>query len=251
MQFANVKAVLFDAVGTLIRPVPSVADAYFAAGRKYGSSRTSSEIAARFASAWRIEQHREPVHSGDSETGVENFQPLLRNPTSESLEVHRWQRIVAHVLDDVVEAQQQLFTDLWDHFSESCHWRLFDDVPSAWNSCRELGLRVGIASNFDGRLVRLCSQFAPLTQCPALFYSSAVGFSKPDPRFFDAVAKQLELRPNQILLVGDDLENDLIGARAAGWHALLIDRDRRNPSAEVIHSLIEISGLFRADLIRG
>ena len=48
----EVRAVFFDAVGTLIHPQPSAAAVYAAVGRRFGTRRTEEEIAARFPTAF-------------------------------------------------------------------------------------------------------------------------------------------------------------------------------------------------------
>jgi hypothetical protein len=62
-----------------------------------------------------------------------------------------------------------------------------------------------------------------------------VGYEKPDRRVFDAAMALLSEKlvdegkgesadDFEKLYLGDDLENDYLGARAAGWDAALIDR---------------------------
>jgi FMN phosphatase YigB (HAD superfamily) len=63
-----------------------------------------------------------------------------------------------------------------------------------------------------------------------------VGHEKPDRRVFDAATALLSEKlvdegkgesvdDFEKLYLGDDLENDYLGARAAGWDAALIDRE--------------------------
>ncbi len=58
--------------------------------------------------------------------------------------------------------------------------------------------------------------------------SSAVGWRKPAPEFFHAVAETLQLPANAILYVGDDRGNDYVGAVNAGMRALLLDPKRQH-----------------------
>ena len=54
------------------------------------------------------------------------------------------------------------------------------------------------------------------------------GFEKPDRRIFDAVKRlmqQVKDKDCEFLHVGDDLEKDVKGAKAAGWESVLLDRD--------------------------
>lgn len=211
-------AILFDAVGTLIDAAPPVPLAYQSIAATFGSRLTLDQIRQRFRRAL----HR----GGDSQ----NPASLARSATSEPAERERWREIVAEVIDDVpLAAADDLFAALWRHFAEPASWRLLDGAASTWRALRERGYRLGVASNFDSRLRTVLAGQPPLEDLadsdPShLFISSEIGFPKPDPRFFRAVEERLQLAPSQILLVGDDWTNDIMGARSAGWSTVWFDR---------------------------
>jgi putative hydrolase of the HAD superfamily len=217
----NIHWILFDAVGTLIYADPPVAEAYHVIGQEFGSRLTRDEICRRFPLVLAAE------HS-DSQ------------PTTEAYERERWRRIVASVIDDVPDATNDVFEQLWQHFAQPRHWRLFEDVSSALRELRRRGFRLGIASNFDARLHQIVQGLPDLAACEAVFVSSEVGYTKPDPRFFAAVQNQLGVTPSQTALVGDDAIADINGATAAGWRAILLDRGgaAANPC---IRTLAELS----------
>lgn len=227
---AGVGVVLFDAVGTLIYPDPPVTEAYCAAGRRFGSRRTAAEIDGRFRQALRQ---------------LSTLTALDDHATSEQQERARWRNIVAAVLDDAPrENADRLFEELWKHFADSRNWAVFDDVAPVWRLLQQRGVQFGIASNFDARLVSLCAKLAPLNTLQEwfVFTSSRVGWAKPGGRFYRSIATQLGVPGEQILLVGDDLANDVQAARAAGWHAVQIDRERS--TAESLARLTEIADLL-------
>lgn len=231
----DIRCILFDAVGTLIYPNPPVAEAYHAAARHFGSRLSVAEIARRFRLALANEHC---ATTSDSEASA-------RPPTSEALERDRWRRIVGQVIDDIDATDgDSLFQQLWMHFAQPRHWRLYDDVPAALSELAARGYRLGIASNFDGRLKQIISGHAPLRSCEAVFVSSEVGFAKPDPRFFSAVTSQLGVAADQVLLVGDDEVNDTLGGRAAGWQAVQLDRGCSVPVARVISTLRSLAELL-------
>jgi putative hydrolase of the HAD superfamily len=203
--------VLFDAVGTLIAPSPEVAAAYHAAGRRFGSQRTIEDIAARFGEAFARQEALDQQASCPHET-------------SEEREQQRWRSIVAEVFTDVADSAG-LFGHLWDHFARPAHWRVFDDVADCFCRLRAAGYEVGIASNFDARLELLCAGLPELASCRWKFVSSKLGYKKPSPHFFRGVESALGLAPQQIMLVGDDLENDYLAAGRAGWPAVLLCRE--------------------------
>src|SRR5690606_20565370 len=115
------------------------------------------------------------------------------------------------VFDDLADTEP-LFQLLWDHFARPESWRLFDDAEPAWREARRRGLTVGIASNFDNRLPQVVGGLPLLSHCRHVYHSAAIGYAKPDVRFFRAVERQLKLAPEQILLVGDHRQFDYHGA---------------------------------------
>ena len=220
---------MFDAVGTLIYADPPVADVYEGAGRRFGSRLDAQQIALHFREALAAEP-------GPADE-------LHRPPTSEANELARWRRVVAAVFTDVSPpATEDLFDLLWQHFSQPLSWRPFPDVEPALRQFQQHGLRLGIASNFDGRLVEIAAKMPELAACQQVFVSSQVGFSKPDPRFFAAIAAQLGVSLSQILLVGDDWLADVQGAHAAGWQAVWLNRSSAAETTKpAIESLLDLT----------
>ncbi len=233
----HAKAVLFDAVGTLITPRPSVAAAYHGAGERHGAQLPIDVVATRFAAA--VKEY------GASELAA-STQPNQTYRTSEERERNRWRAIVGHVFPELtqdVTVLDNLFDDLWAHFADPAHWALFDDVPDVWQSLREQGITVGVASNFDRRLLAIGEALAPLGDCEHWFVSSLVGHRKPGPAFYQAIEDELQLPPDQLLLIGDDLENDYLAARRAGWQALFIDRSGAAAEHEDVEPAHRLSSL--------
>lgn len=209
----HVQAVLFDAVGTLLKPRPSVAEAYQAAGARHDVHLPLAEVQSRFDTALReclVEDQQHHDHR-----------------TSETRERARWQAIVEFVFatpTNEPETLKRIFDDLWQHFADPENWALYDDVARTWQELERQEIHLGIASNFDERLLTIAEHHSPLADCQHWFVSSQVGHRKPGPRFFAVIERELSLESDQLLLVGDDLENDYRAARAAGWHAYHVDR---------------------------
>ncbi|MBX9791597.1 MAG: HAD-IA family hydrolase [Pirellulales bacterium] len=221
----RVRAVVFDAVGTLLWPEPAVGAAYTSAARRLGSTRDTVDVRARFHAAWRAEEARDCDSGG------------LR--TDEARERRRWQRIVAEVFPEV-DRQNELFGALWEHFAQAANWRLFDDVVDTWRELSEKGLALAVASNFDRRLLEICASIAPLAACRHVYASSLVGWRKPALEFFQHVAAALNLPAESILMIGDDYENDVVAARQAGWQAVYLSRERVADDEAAISSLREV-----------
>lgn len=210
----EVEGLIFDAVGTLIEPNPSVALAYAAAARRQGVEIDTKLVKARFHQYFRDDEV-------DDQLG-----PMR---TSESIEHQRWRRIVTKVLPELPDPDRA-FEELWDHFGRPDAWRTFEDVSPALEALERAGVPYLIGSNFDGRLRGVILGLTDLRpQADSLVISSQVGYRKPHPDFYRAACRSLGLPPERVLCVGDDPENDVRGPKRAGLQGLLLDRDGRRP----------------------
>jgi putative hydrolase of the HAD superfamily len=208
-----VALVIFDAVGTLIEPDPSVSQAYAEAGREFGVDVSAAEVKGRFRGAMERQRAIDAQQAGR---------------TSPHREHQRWQQVVADVFSELADTGP-LFERLWGHFAQVEHWRVTDDAARAIRRLNERGLPWGIGSNFDERLLGLHAGLAPLATCPRerVFVSALVGHLKPYAGFFRHVEQAVGLAPGQILLVGDDPQNDFDGACLAGWQGVLLEGGSR------------------------
>ncbi|MET3635361.1 HAD family hydrolase [Curtobacterium oceanosedimentum] len=69
--------------------------------------------------------------------------------------------------------------------------------------------------------------------------SEGIGVAKPDRRAFERVADDLGVPTEACLMVGDDPERDVAGARAAGMRAVLVD-PARDGGAAVRSSVLSV-----------
>jgi putative hydrolase of the HAD superfamily len=221
----GIKAVVFDAVGTLIHPEPPAAIVYAQIGRRFGSRLARADIASRFTEAFRREE------AADGLTGLR---------TSEARERARWRAIVASVLDDVSDPEA-CFQELFAHFARPEAWRCRPEDGPTLRGLRRRGYVLGLASNYDRRLRSVAAGLAPLKPVEHLVISSEVGWRKPARPFFDAVCQAVGTGPGRVLFVGDDPANDYEGARAAGLQAVLLDPEAKGPmTADRVTSLREL-----------
>ena len=88
---------------------------------------------------------------------------------------------------------------------------------------RSLGYRMAVVSNSDGTMRRTVSEIGFAHLFDGLIDSTVVGFEKPDPRIFESALETIGARPERTVHVGDLYAADIVGARAAGVHAVLLD----------------------------
>lgn len=205
---SSIRCVAFDAVGTLIYPEPSVSKVYWQVGSQFGTTYTHEEVRARFQQTFQ------------------QLAPGARNDysTSETEEYERWRQIVRTVLDDIHDIDH-CFEKLHAHFGKPDAWRCFPDVAETLEGLVSRGISISVASNFDARLNAVCDELPELQHLRRRLISAHIGWHKPSPHFYSKLVTQAECPAEQILMIGDDRDNDVIAARAAGLQALLINRN--------------------------
>ncbi len=206
------RAIVYDAVGTLIHVHPSVAAIYLNVGQRFGSRLDANEIRQRFPLAFAKQEQI------DRDLGWR---------TDEERERQRWRDIVAQVLDDVADPLA-CFDALFDEFAQPAVWRYDPDFASVFAALKQRGVVQALASNFDARLHGLTREISAVAELTPIVISSEVGWRKPAPQFFAHLTQKLGLAAAEIRFVGDDRGNDFDGARQAGMQAILFDPHRKH-----------------------
>lgn len=223
----HTRAVFFDAVGTLLFPEPSAPVVYADVAQRYGLRLAPGDVRSRFITAYRVEE------AADVAT---------QWATSEERERERWHRIVTQTLTGVSDPEA-CYRDLFDHFARPAAWRVTPGAAEVLAALQSRALVLGMGSNYDARLWPVLASFPELAAITdRVVISAAVGVRKPGGGFFREVARVANCAPNEVLFVGDDLENDYVGATAAGMHAVLLDP--RADHTHVPHRITQLSELL-------
>ena len=105
-------------------------------------------------------------------------------------------------------------------------------VPGAKETLERLhnkGYRLFAASNSFGHLQRSRLERAGVLHLfEDTYISIDIGYDKPDVRFYEEALRRCGLQANEVLMIGDSMTTDIIGARAAGLDALYFDRATMN-----------------------
>jgi HAD superfamily hydrolase (TIGR01549 family) len=99
---------------------------------------------------------------------------------------------------------------------------LYPDVRPTFALLREMGKRLLIAGN-QPRQAKNALQAMDLG-ADAILISADLGFEKPSRGFFERVSQASAATPDEVLYVGDRLDNDVLPAKAMGMQAALIRR---------------------------
>ena len=154
-----------------------------------------------------------------------------------------WRNIFARTWPDRPDLAEEMYR--W--FRANRFDRSFADVLPALEALRELGMPMGILSNFGTGLEDLLRERGLRGYFGFLVVSALVGVAKPDPSIFDHAVVATGLPRHRLLYVGDHFGDDVVGARSAGLDVVMIDRADRNddkPCAR-INSLLELPRYIR------
>jgi putative hydrolase of the HAD superfamily len=105
------------------------------------------------------------------------------------------------------------------------------EVFSTLPKLKAAGLSLGLLSNRDQPCNDLLAQLGLLPFFDLTLVAGEVNCWKPEPCVFEHALQMLDLRPEQVVYVGDNYYADIIGARQAGLHPVLIDPGQLFPEA--------------------
>ena len=208
----TIKAVFFDAAGTLMKTTRGVGESYATIAAKYGVQASPAEITERFRVCF--DQAPQLAFPGVSAHAVNG------------LEREWWKRLVAGVFEPwgPIEKFDDFFTELFNYFAEPGAWSLYPEVLETIAALKQRGLELSVISNFDSRLVKILHGLGAGACFEHIFVSSRVGYAKPEPQIFHAALQHHKLAPDHGLHVGDSELNDRQGAKNAGLRGVLVDR---------------------------
>ena len=121
-------------------------------------------------------------------------------------------------------ASDDALVELYEYHARENLWEFVpDEVAPTLAHLRSLGLRLVVVSNANGRLRHLFDRVGLAQRVDVLFDSFEEGVEKPDPRLFRIALERSGGSPETTMHVGDLYHVDVVGARAAGLHAALLD----------------------------
>jgi FMN phosphatase YigB (HAD superfamily) len=130
---------------------------------------------------------------------------------------------------------------LFEHAQVQRVVRLMPGAAEVLRSLVKRNVRLGVVSNSQPYTLReLDAAFATAGLSRAMFapdlsfLSFEHGFSKPDPHVFRILTARLEaqgISPEETLMVGDRLDNDIEPARAHGWQTWQLVSTKHNEAS--------------------
>jgi putative hydrolase of the HAD superfamily len=135
--------------------------------------------------------------------------------------------------------------ELTEALLASLRFRAYPDVQPTLAEWRERGLPLVVASNWDISLHEVLERVGLGGSFDGVVTSAEAGARKPDPAIFARALEIAGVDADHAIHVGDSVEEDVRGARAAGIEPVLLRRDgaaRPAPGVRTIASLTELVG---------
>ncbi len=153
------------------------------------------------------------------------------------------------------DRREEVHEHLDSEFADAALW--LHELPGARDGLRALAetdIRLGIISNADGLIGQRLAEAEILQVGPGIgvpvecvIDSGAVGVMKPDPRIFHLALDAMAITPADAWYVGDMPGIDVVGARAAGLHPVVMDPYQFHLDADYdrVSSLTELATVVR------
>lgn len=232
-----------DAGFTLLSPRRTLADALSGVLSEDGRTVTEEEMRAAWEEADRFfwdEYHRPGNDTWTDDRRIDEY----------------WRRYHSVMLGRLgVEARHEMLDRILASQFAADAWEPYPDVEPMLAAVREMGVRIGIVSDWGSNLRAIVAELELDRYLDFVLPSGAVGVAKPNPDFFRLALDAASVEPEEAVMVGDSYRADVHGAWSAGMDAVWLNRsegmnitptDEPLP-ADVRHiaSLDELPGIVR------
>lgn len=226
-----IKAVCFDFFNTL---------AYFDPPR----DKTYSDIAAELGIKVTPEAIAQSLPQADAYWRSENFKSLIRErEQKEKFAVYSEYGL--HILKGAgAEATpDQALQMLAKAFSIGFKFISFDDALPILKYLKGRNLKVGVISNIGEEIDSNCIELGFDPYLDFKVTSFEVGYDKPRPEIFQLALDKAGVKAYEAIYIGDQYDQDILGARAVGMKAVLIDRNHTSKKYDcpVITTLLQVT----------
>jgi putative hydrolase of the HAD superfamily len=220
-----VRAVLLDALGTLLRlesPVPALRRELAARGMEVDAETAAAALRAEIA------HYRAHHLEGSDRAALDGLR-----------------RRCAGVLRDALgEAGGALAPGAVEEaLLAALRFVPYPDVPAALDRLRAAGLRLVVVSNWDVSLHDRLAETGIAARVDGAIASAELGVAKPDPAIFRHALTMAGVAASQAVHVGDSPVADVAGARAAGIEPVLIARPPAAAATDQVRTIRSLAEL--------
>lgn len=224
-----IKTVYFDFFNTLAYFDPPREITYSAIARELGVDATPEGVEAALPKAddyWRMENYKSPIQQ-----------------RKEDDKIAAYKEYGIRILAGTNATRDQALQMLARTFVKGFAFKSFDDSVEALKLVKTKNLSAGVISNVRQEIDTYCRELGFEPYLDFKVTSFEVGYDKPRPEIFQMALSKAGVKASEAMYIGDQYNQDVVGARGVGMKAILIDRKRRPQSYDcpVINSLSQLS----------
>jgi putative hydrolase of the HAD superfamily len=219
------RAILLDALGTLLALAPPAPRLRVELADRYGVS--VSEPEAEQAIATEIAFYRRNLDRGRDPGSLNELRVLCAEALREAMPAAA--RLALPSAEVLVEA-----------LLASLHFDPYADARPALAAYRARGLRLYVVSNWDVSLHEVLGNVGLASMLDGILTSAEAGARKPARAIFEQALGLAGVVAGHAVHVGDSLEEDVAGARSAGIEPVLIRRDGR-PGPPGVRTIVDLA----------
>ena len=234
---SKIRAILYDAGRTLLRPRPEAPEIWDFLARQLGIDLARQRKLPDVGHFYYARLGQDGLGAYDSDARARSF----------------WAEYYAQALLDtgVDLPREELLSAgnaVYDWYQRPEQWEPYSEVPEALRRTHERGLVQGVVSDWGTDLVSLLHAHEVTRHLDFVVASAAIGTAKPHPDIFRFALARADLEASEVLYVGDSYVSDVLGARTVGIAPVLIDREGKAPAVDcpVVSSLLDVLGLVEA-----
>ncbi|WP_440897836.1 HAD family hydrolase [Amphibacillus sp. Q70] len=162
----------------------------------------------------------------------------------QNMHIYRIKKAMTYFNKKISDEEAISFQNDYQQFQQKI--QLIPDIKETLDFCLSKEVNMGIITNGPIEHQKKKIQQLELEKWipkDNILISSEVGVAKPDVEIFRLAESIMDLDRNKTYYLGDSFENDIIGAKNAGWKAVWINRRNR----ENAHHSIEADHLINGD----
>jgi putative hydrolase of the HAD superfamily len=226
------EVVFFDVGMTLLHTDPPIAQLYQEEACALGAPVTVPDMQGAIERAWR-------------HFALPYFLHSRSRVTSQAEEDELWREMNRRVATSSPRRSRRRWAERVEmRLGEPSTWKLYDDARPTLERLAARGVRLGVISNWDGRLRRILHEHDLVRPFEHIQISVETGYRKPHPVIFLRALRAMGVSARAPHgTSGDNEFDDVHGATSLGVRAFHIDRASARPprrAADAVRSLLEL-----------
>ncbi len=211
------KVIFLDAVGTLFGVKGSVGEVYSEIAQEFGVEVSADTLNKTFIQSFKAAPP--PIFLHVEQQDIPQF------------EFEWWYDVVVKTFEQAGVLKQfsdfsTFFSEVYIHFGTAEPWFVYPDVLAALANWRRMGIELGVLSNFDSRIYSVLPSLELREFFESVTISTQAGAAKPDPKIFAIALEKHKCPPEAAWHIGDSINEDYKGAKAAGLRGIWINRSQ-------------------------